>query len=145
MDRDDGPRPRCHRRLDGRGINEMLSVLRIDGHGNRTDLRHGEPRRDERVGGDDDLVARPDTYRAQGQREGIETVPYADAVPCSDELRPLGLELGDLSTTDVRTGTQYLADSGLDLEMKFVVGRTDVEERDSQGPTSARKSSKSRR
>ena len=97
------------------GVDVVGDRVAVDQHRHGADRRHGQRRRDERVAGDDDLVAGLDAGRLEGQPQRVEARADADGVLRADHRREALLEGLDFGAEDVLAVQQDLLHGGLDL------------------------------
>ncbi len=76
-DRARAGRKRC---LQPSGVEVMSPRVRLDGDGRCADQAHRKPGRDERVAGNNHLVARADLRRAQGEVKCVEAIGDPNAM-----------------------------------------------------------------
>jgi len=89
---DDRPGARGDGGLDGGRVDEQELVVDVDENRDGADPGRGLGRRDERVDGNDDLVAGADADGPQGEFDGVGAVGHSNAVLNADVLRVLPLE-----------------------------------------------------
>ncbi len=88
----DGSRPRRDRGLRSRSLEASRRDVHVREHGHGADLHHRERRRDEAIGGDDDLVARAHARRSEGDGQRARSAVGEQTMLRPDEARELLLE-----------------------------------------------------
>ena len=116
VNRDDGPGARGHRGGHGIDVDEVAVVVGAVGE-NRPGPgpAHRLGGRDERVGWQDALVARPDPQPAQRNLDRIGPVRHADALLHAAEVGVFTLKCGHLRAADERGAGQHLLPAGCHL------------------------------
>ena len=111
-------------------VDEERVVVDVDEHRRRADVDDRLDRRDERVGGHDDLVARTDAEPAQDQLDRVGAVGDADAFGDAAVLGVLGFEGRDVRAADEAVGGGDLRPRFVELVGDLGVLAGEVEERD---------------
>ena len=110
---------RGDRRADLGRVDAVGLRVAVHEHRRRARVRDGRGGGDERVGGDDDFVARPDAQSLQRQEQRLGAVRDADAVLRAAVGRELRLERLHLIAEDERGVVADVLDRRLDFRRRW--------------------------
>ena len=129
VDWHDGPRPRGHRSIDGRGVEIERRGVNVDENGLRADPVNATGRRKEGVRGGDDFVARADIEGHQRQNKCVGTRGTPDRMAGVAERRDLLFELDDVVAEDEFLSGQHAVHDRTHFVSDFVVLLDQVDQR----------------
>ena len=126
-------RARRDGRFDELRVDVERRVVDVHQHRPRAEARDGAGRREERIGGRDDLVAGLDVEGHQREQQRVGAGRHRDRVADAEHPRHLVLERGDLGAHDEPLAVADARDRRENLVAQRAVLRVQVEQRNLDG------------